>query len=290
MIDWSRRTGARIGEAITQTEALDATLIRTRSIREVVNGVAEESQTGFSAGGGMGASTTTGSGAGAAIDLTEAGYPVSLAGGLSRGLGMGASAAASYATTSGRREINAWMTQNITDSTQQHASSTRNRWATVVREVSQQESENVSTRALTNFNHMHALSVEYYEVVQLYRTVVELARAERCLFLPMQVLGFRGTTLPLRFRSIIARNALSMEVAALAYGEVDTLLITSPVRRGDWTVTDQGIGGGGLGGNIDRPLGVRSHTSRLAQDPRSAMWALKGQIGPRSRITSSRSL
>lgn len=32
------------------------------------------------------------------------------------------------------------------------------------------------TRAITNFNHMHALTVQYYEVVQLYRTTVELAR------------------------------------------------------------------------------------------------------------------
>jgi hypothetical protein len=57
------------------------------------------------------------------------------------------------------------MSQNIADSTHQAANAARNRRASVVREVSEAESERISTRTLTNYNHMHALSVQYYEVV-----------------------------------------------------------------------------------------------------------------------------
>lgn len=52
MIDWSRRTGARITEAITETEQLNATLTHRRALTEVVDAVAEETQTGRSGSAG----------------------------------------------------------------------------------------------------------------------------------------------------------------------------------------------------------------------------------------------
>ena len=53
----------------------------------------------------------------------------------------------------------------------------RNRRASIVREVSQTEHESISTRVVTNYNHMHALSLHYYEVVQAFRTTTQLERA-----------------------------------------------------------------------------------------------------------------
>jgi hypothetical protein len=235
MIDWSRRTGARSSEAITETEALSAEMTRARALNEVVNAVATESQTGFSQAFGTGVGTETGSGAGAALDLSKiAKFPLSVAAGVTGSFGIGFSTATSFATTNGRRQVDATMSQNITDRTQQAASSVRNRWATVVREVSQQESERISTRALTNFNHMHALTVQYYEVVQLHRTVVELARVERCLFVPMKLVDFRDAATVTRYKGVIAAAGLVPGVQALALADPDSLLMKVPLLRGNW--------------------------------------------------------
>jgi hypothetical protein len=43
---------------------------------------------------------------------------------------------------------------------------------------------------------MHVLSVEYSEVVQLYRTVIELERVKRCVFVPMKLVDFSAADVP----------------------------------------------------------------------------------------------
>ena len=78
------------------------------------------------------------------------------------------------------------MSQKVMDSTQQAASSTRDRRASLVMEVSESEHESVSTRILANYNHMHALTIQYYEVIEIYRVMVDLTQVERCLFVPMK--------------------------------------------------------------------------------------------------------
>ncbi|MFF0110711.1 hypothetical protein [Streptomyces hirsutus] len=240
MVDWSRRTSARISEGVSEQESLEARLTHGRSLKEVVDAVAKESQSGFSMGGGAGVSSQTGSGAGGAVDLGKTtGFPLNIAAGVTGSFGLGASGAMGYSTSKGRRDIHAEMSQKIEDTTHQAASSARSRWATVVREVSQQESERLSTRAVANFNHMHALTVQYYEVVQLYRTVVELARVERCLFLPMRTIRFRGTDAALRHRALIAANGLVPAVRALAYADTDSVLLSAPDRVGDWQASHE---------------------------------------------------
>ena len=82
------------------------------------------------------------------------------------------------------------MTQRVNDRTEQHATSVRNRRASSVREVSETEHNDVSTRIVANYNHMHALSIQYYEVVQVYRVSVQLNKFERTIFLPFQLIDF----------------------------------------------------------------------------------------------------
>ena len=71
------------------------------------------------------------------------------------------------------------MMQNVNDRTHQHAHSSRSRRASVVKEVSQTEHEGVSTRVLANYNHMHSLNIQYYEVVQIYRVEVAIVKADK---------------------------------------------------------------------------------------------------------------
>jgi hypothetical protein len=120
--------------------------------------------------------------------------------------------------------------QSINDRTQQNASSSRSRRASIVREVSQQEHEAISTRVVTNYNHMHALSVNYYEVVQAFRVTTQLEQAERCLFLPVALLDFSDTSRIERWRPELLRAALSPAIAR-ALGELGTVRLVSRLPR-----------------------------------------------------------
>jgi len=81
---------------------------------------------------------------------------------------------------------------------------------------------------------MHALTVEYYEVVQLYRTVVELSKADRCLFVPMKVIDFTQPRVVDRYRQVIAANGLGGDVRALLMTEPERIALWAPLRVGPW--------------------------------------------------------
>lgn len=207
IVDWNRREKASGTEQINETEALNASLEHNRSISEITHAVASESQNGFSKAVNKETNFSGGSGTGVAGQIMGF-FGVA---GASVGGSAGLAVSTSFATSRGTRNLNAQMTQNICDSTQQAANSVRNRRASIVREVSQSESETLSTRAITNFNHMHALTIQYYEVVQLYKIVVELSKVTRCLFLPMKILDFSNLDVINRFRSILQQAAFSQE-------------------------------------------------------------------------------
>ncbi|MBI5406967.1 MAG: hypothetical protein HZA18_04650 [Nitrospirae bacterium] len=234
MIDWSRRDRAFTSEEISQTESLSNVLERGRSINEVTSAVAWESQTGFSGSSSNASSSQSGMSAGYAGIVALPFVPGVATGGYSQGRASSNASSSSWATSSGERTLNAEMTQNIIDRTHQAANSVRNRRATIVQEVSQQESERISTRTVTNYNHMHALSIEYFEIVQLYRVAVELARVTRCLFIPMKVLTF-DPNLARRFRFAIAGVGLTPKVRAIAIMEPDHVAIVAPHRVKPWS-------------------------------------------------------
>jgi hypothetical protein len=101
------------------------------------------------------------------------------------------------------------MAQNILNRTQQHATSSRTRRASIVREVTQQEQETISTRVITNYNHMHALTIQYFEVVQMYRVAVQLVKCQRCLFIPLALIDFSDERTIERFRHILFQQTLT---------------------------------------------------------------------------------
>ncbi|MDP9350271.1 MAG: hypothetical protein M3P51_01830 [Chloroflexota bacterium] len=230
MVDWSRRSRGTTGEEISQTEALSSELERGRSISEVTNAVATEAQNGFS-GSRTGASSEQ---FGAAGGIAAGAPPVFGAAGVAYGTASSTATTNSWASSSGERALNAEMSQNVVDRTHQAATSARNRRATIVREVSQEESEQISTRTVANYNHMHALSIEYFEVVQLYRVAVELARVTRCLFIPMKLINFNDTAVINRFRAAIAAAGLNNQVRALIRAEPNKLAIRAPHQQGPW--------------------------------------------------------
>lgn len=245
LVDWTRRVRASSDEVTEQLEALSASTERNRSISEVTSAVAREAQQGFSeisssATAEQSAQTAGSAGIGVAkpgilgalkeavfgSDRSDVGVRSS---GTSSATSTNTGWASSRASSSGERTLTGEMMQNVADRTQQAANSTRNRRATAVTESSQSESEKLSTRVVTNYNHMHALSVLYFEVVQVYRVVLEVARATPALFLPMKLVTFNETVIR-RYRSVIAAAGLTPDVRSLAVVRAGQLAIEAPRR------------------------------------------------------------
>lgn len=241
VIDWSRRTSATAAEEIQEREQLDNAMTHARAASEVQNAVADEMQRGGSISTGWAKSTSESSGMAGSIGGGIAGTVGKATGVLGFGFGGSKSSqesetesrATSTSWSVGSRSVVAGMQQRVNDRTEQHATSVRNRRASAVREVSQDESEEVSTRIVANYNHMHALTVQYYEVVQIYRVTVELNSFERVVFLPFELLDFTGPDGPeivARFRGELLDASLSARAADLLLDDQGRIEIRSAIR------------------------------------------------------------
>ena len=165
VIDWTRRDSALRNEASKLNESLVHELRRDRIISETVRASIDEWQHGGSLMAGLGASL------GGAM------------GGGGMGLAAGASAAlgGAYSTTSGSRDIAADTVQKLSDNVSQAATSSRELHSTVVVQSSQAEHEAIETRTVVNYNHSHALTILYYEVLRHFRVVTEFVRRRPAL-------------------------------------------------------------------------------------------------------------
>jgi hypothetical protein len=214
VVDWTRRSRAGETEVISEEDELANETSHNRAISEVTNAVATEAQNGFSHSSTTDTSTEVG--VSHAVDVS--GPLGGLLGGVNVSEGetfsnaTSSGTADSYSSSFGQRSVGTTMGQNIADRTHQNAHSSRTRRASVVKEVSQSEHENVSTRVIANYNHMHALTVQYYEVVQVHRVDLTLARADRVVFIPVKLLDFADERLIRRFRGVLTRAALTFAI------------------------------------------------------------------------------
>lgn len=196
VVDWTRRTAARSEQATSQIEQLSQITDQARSISEITNALARETQHGSSLSSSMSGSTQAGV-SGGFLGL----FGGSAGGSTSSGI------ATSATRSSGSRRIAAKTAQNIQASTQQHATSARSRRAAIVQETFEAEHEATTTRVVTNYNHMHALSLQYYEVVQVYRVKTRPVDYERVLYIPMQPFNFNDPRVITRHRQVLAMVA-----------------------------------------------------------------------------------
>lgn len=236
VIDWSRKSRAGETEIISETDDLANDTSHNRSISEVTQAVANEAQSGFSEVNSNSRSTQQGTSSAAELSAPLGG----LFGGPSGSIGRTSSRATtntqadSYSTSFGHRDIGSTMMQNVNDRTHQHAHSSRSRRASVVKEVSQTEHEGVSTRVLANYNHMHALTIQYYEVVQIYRVEVAIVKADKVVFIPVQLVDFNNDAMVRRFQNVLARAALTYAIRE-ALQNLDVLEV-SPERETHFTI------------------------------------------------------
>lgn len=182
VVDWERREiGERIEER-TVSEEVTASLSRDRDISEIVQSTLTENLRGASAAATFGLSSIIGKGLGV--------------------LGLGV--AGSGAIQDSSRSLSANTLQQIRDQTLQAASSVRSQRSTVVQTVRQGETVRAQTEVVTNHNHCHALTVQYFEVLRHFLVTQELAEVQECLFIPLFLSRFDMAKV-LRWRTPLSR-------------------------------------------------------------------------------------
>lgn len=186
VIDWTRRDEAQRKERTTVDEQLVHNEHRDRTISEAVTAAAREYQHGsnFSAGvsGALGSSS----------DGTGAGIAGSLGG--------------STSSSSGSRDISGSTIQKLSDNISQASSSMRELQSTVVVHSTQSEKEAIETRTIVNYNHSHALTILYYEVLRHFRVVTEFVRQRPAVFVKFKTDWFDDLNGALR--SIVANRSV----------------------------------------------------------------------------------
>lgn len=199
VIDWERRESATRDEYRASSDSLEALVDRDRDISDIVSGTLTESTRG-------GSSASTGSFA-AGLGIGAIIGPV---GGL-LGIGGGTSSADSTAWQDSSRQTSANALNQLRDRTIQSASSVRTQRTSVVSTVAQGERVSATTESVANYNHCHAITVQYFEVLRHLLIRQRLTDVQECLLVPMlmswftrdKALRWRNTladTVPLRLR------------------------------------------------------------------------------------------
>jgi hypothetical protein len=217
LVNWRRRQLTALEEHTTTSERLTATFVQNRALEEVTGAVAREHQSGrtqteantaVTAAGLAGAGAVVGGvalgatgaiigtvvepGAGTAIGAAVGAAVGAAAGVAAGGLVFAGSQALGMieAASEGDRDVVADVQQRISLSTSQNASAVRSLWSTVVVEDAQAEAVDVRTSNITNYNHMHALNIEYYEVLQHYLARLDVVGVRPIVLLPFAFFDF----------------------------------------------------------------------------------------------------
>lgn len=195
-------------DAITQREQLSERSRAASTLSEQEKSTASESDFGFSFGNSQSTSSGT---------RTEG-----LAGllGVSAGSGRSSSSAATVSFSSGTRHVADESTQAVHQQTTQAARLSRSRFSASIREVSEADALELRTRVVANYNHMHALTLQYYEVMQVQRLTTTVVDAHRLIFVPMKVIEFSDVSQAQaalqRYPYQIANTLRSLGLAGLA--------------------------------------------------------------------------
>jgi hypothetical protein len=207
VLDWYRRQRSSRDETTTVSEQLDSEFLQTRALNEVVQTTAKEHLDGSSIVAATTKTTSealvrgkgsgTSAGVSASADLMGL---VEIGGGAlgSTASSIGSSQVYSNSSvqgtlaseTTGERTVTGELVQNISDATVQNASNVRSVMSTVIVEDTQGGRQRAQTHNVTNYNHSHALTMQYYEVLDSYRINTGVDSLSPVLFLPFGPISF----------------------------------------------------------------------------------------------------
>lgn len=178
VLDWERRETATRVEQLEAREDLDAFLQRDRDVSEVVQGTIRES----SRGGSKSSSGSFAGGLGIGAVLGPVGALI--------GIGGGKSSAKSSAWQRSSRQTSASALNQLRDRTIQSASAVRSQRSTVVQSLRQGERVQATTESVANYNHCHAITIQYFEVLRHLLVRQRLVDVQECLFVPLMMSWF----------------------------------------------------------------------------------------------------
>ncbi len=170
VFDWERRESVVSSQEVDFEEGLTNTLSRDRDVFEIAQGTVSEKLKGSSK------STTA---------AASAGFFGSFFG-VSGGVGYASSSAAQTSL----RQVASSDHQKLRDRLVQSANAVRSLRSTVIQTVSQGERFEVSSESVANYNHCHAITIQYYEVLRHFRIRQRFAGARECLFVPLMMSQF----------------------------------------------------------------------------------------------------
>jgi hypothetical protein len=161
-VDWRRRDYAKQQTALDESVFQDTTISRDEAINEAVRMISDKHVSGSSEGGGFGLTLGPISGGWAknveSMDETT------------------------DASTTASRFIN--------DRIQQASNTLRNTRSFAIAEVSQEEESTVRTRVLTNYNHSHTLTFQYFQVLRNFLLRTKMNSLRPAVFVPFKPLDF----------------------------------------------------------------------------------------------------
>lgn len=212
VLDWYRRQRSSRREDTTAAEELRAEFLQTRALNEVVQTTANEHLYGSTevdattktTGAGLVGGKASGAATGGSVStdlLALVGLPIKAASsalastvnsiGGSLVYSNGSVQGTLKSETTGERTVTGEVVQNISDATVQNASNVRSVMSTVVVEDEQSGRQRALTRNVTNYNHSHALTIQYYEVLHSYRIDTTVDSLSPVLFLPFGPITFQ---------------------------------------------------------------------------------------------------
>ncbi|MFZ2157566.1 MAG: hypothetical protein WAV72_15795, partial [Bradyrhizobium sp.] len=202
VLDWERRESAANSQSLDYEESLNNSLVRDRDVSEIVSGTLAENIRGNSK------ATTGGIGFGFGSAIMGVFNGGSYGGLL--GISGGKSSSGSSASQSSSRESTANSLQSIRDRTSQAASVVRSQRSTVVQTVSQGERVQATAESVANYNHCHAITIQYFEVLRHFAIRNRLAGVQECLFVPLEMSPF-DLDKCLRWRSALEKHLFRRE-------------------------------------------------------------------------------
>jgi hypothetical protein len=195
VIDWARKSRDSRDEDLSVKEQLAHNTHRERTISETVNAALSEWQRGGSIMGG--------NSGGAGVSLGYGGW-LGFAAGNAHSFGGG------YSTSSGDRNVTASTVQQASDAFSQHSASMRELRSTIVIQSDQKEDAKAETRVVANYNHSHALTMLYYEVLRHYKVSTEFMRIRNTLLVDYsrQLVDFNNPNNIFKYRQLLENQLL----------------------------------------------------------------------------------
>ncbi|PWU56092.1 hypothetical protein DLJ47_07555 [Micromonospora sp. S4605] len=197
VLDWNRSEVASRRAERTVAEELVADLSHDSDISDVIRSTLTESMRGSSS-----------------ADVSSVAAAIGgFIGPLVFGAAGGVSSAGSTANQTSARALTGTALNQVRDRTLQSASAVRGQRSTVVQTARQGESVRAQTEVVANYNHCHALTVEYFEVLRHLQVSQELAAVQECLFIPFAISPFTADK-ALRWREPLERGLRRPELRA----------------------------------------------------------------------------